>query len=225
MPDWKGAKLPHREPIQGNFADIELFDPDQHGDDLYESFSADDGSLWTYMSDGPFDSKPAFLSWLETIAKYSDPLFHAIINRETGKAAGIAAYMRIRPAVGVIEIGNIVLSPALQRTRIATEAMFLFMERAIDELGYRRYEWKCDSLNSASRKAAERLGFRYDGLFEQAVVYKNRNRDTAWYSILDRDWPSLREAYRNWLDLSNFDDEGMQKKRLSAFISASREEP
>ena len=224
LPGWRGARLPVRERIEGRFVAIEPLDAQMHGDDLYESVAPDvDGALWTYMPAGPFSSKKAFCSWLETVCAGSDPLFYAIVDLSTGTAVGMAAYMRIRPDIGVIEIGNILYSPALQRTRGATEAMFLFMQTAFDELGYRRYEWKCDSLNSASRKAAARLGFRYDGLFEQALVYKGRNRDTAWYSILDRDWPALKAAYSSWLDPDNFDPEGHQKLKLSDLVAATRE--
>ena len=141
-----------------------------------------------------------------------------MVDRSTGKATGVASYLRIQPEHGVIEIGNILYSPLLQRTAAATEAMYLFMCRVFDELGYRRYEWKCDSLNAGSRKAAERLGFQYDGLFPQAIVYKGRNRDTAWYSILDKNWPRLKQAFEKWLSAENFDKMGRQRKRLEDFV-------
>lgn len=223
VPNWQGAKFPQREPIQGDFAIVEPLDPVRHADDLHAAFAADnDGALWTYMFDGPFQSKPDFLSWLSRVEATSDPLFYVVVDRSTGKAAGLAAYMRIKPVVGVIEIGNIALSPSLQRTSAATEAMYLFMRHAFEELGYRRYEWKCDSLNAASQRAAIRFGFRYEGTFEQAIVYKGRNRDTAWYSILDRDWPSIKQAYEQWLDPKNFDNNGQQKQQLSKLIAASQ---
>lgn len=223
LPNWPGAVHPSRTPIHGDFAIIEPLDPDRHVDDLHTAFAADpDGALWTYMFDGPFQSKRELSSWLSRACETDDPLFHVIVDRATGKAAGLAAYMRIKPEVGVIEIGHITLSPALQRTSAATEAMYLFMKRAFEELGYRRYEWKCDSLNSASQRAALRLGFEYDGTFKQAIVYKGRNRDTAWYSILDRDWPSLKCAYERWLDPRNFDNEGQQRERLPELIAQSQ---
>jgi RimJ/RimL family protein N-acetyltransferase len=217
---WKGVELPPRKPMQGRFCRVEPLDSTTHLDDLYDAFSDDrDGVLWTYMVVGPFDSKDDFRAWLVSACTTDDPLFHAIIDLSTGKAVGLAAYMRIQPDVGVIEIGSITYSPRIQRTPLATEAMFLLMQRVFDELGYRRYEWKCDSLNAASCKAATRLGFSFDGIFEQAIVYKGRNRDTAWYSILDRDWPLLKYACLGWLDRSNFDERGIQKQKLNDFMS------
>ena len=172
---------------------------------------------------GPFAEFGSYRSWLEQAAGADDPLFHTIIDRETDKAVGVAAFMRMDRANGVIEVGNINYSPLLQRKPAATEAMFLMMRRAFAELGYRRYEWKCDSLNAPSRAAALRLGFRFEGIFRQAVVYKGRNRDTAWFSIIDREWPALRTAYEQWLAPANFDAEGRQRRRLGALMAAARE--
>lgn len=220
---WREAAMPSKEPIKGQFCRIEPLNSIDHLDDLYEAFSDDrDGALWTYMPVGPFKSKNDFHTWLDSTHAMDDPQFHAIIDLTTSKAIGLAAYMRIKPNVGVIEVGSITYSPQLQRTRLATEVMFLLMRRAFDELGYRRYEWKCDSLNAASRKAAERLGFSFEGIFRQALVYKGRNRDTAWYSILDRDWPLLKNAYLDWLDQNNFDEHGLQKQKLQHFIKKER---
>jgi len=154
------------------------------------------------------------------VAKADDPLFHTIVDLATGKAVGVATFMRIDRASGVIEVGNINYSPLLQRTPAATEAMFLMMRRVFEELGYRRYEWKCDSLNAPSRAAALRLGFQFEGIFRQAVVYKGRNRDTAWFSIIDSEWPSLKRAYEQWLGPENFDAEGRQKRKLAELIAA-----
>ena len=222
VPGWESALPPSRDPMLGRFCRIEPLDPELHLDDLYDAFLADgDGVLWTYMFVGPFESKSDFREWLMLARKTEDPLFQVIVDTATNKAVGIAAYMRIKPGVGVIEVGNITYSPLLQRTSLATEAMFLLMQRVFDELGYRRYEWKCDALNAASRKAAARLGFSFDGIFEQALVYKGRNRDTAWYSILDRDWPALKAGYVSWLDEKNFDEQGVQKERLERFLSKS----
>ena len=151
-----------------------------------------------------------------------DPLFHAIVDQATGKPVGAAAYMRIDRANGVIEVGNINYSPLLQRKPAATEAMFLMMARVFDELGYRRYEWKCDSHNAPSRAAAARLGFQYEGLFRQAVVYKGRNRDTCWFSIIDSEWPALKRAYGEWLAAENFDAGGRQRRGLAELIAAAR---
>ena len=218
LPDWQGATQPPRSPVEGRYCRLEPLEPSAHLDDLYEAYSEDrDGILWTYMPSGPFGSRDAFSAWLLPAADGEDPLFFAIVDRASGKAAGVAAYLRIRPGVGVIEVGNIAYSPRLQKTATATEAMYLMMARAFDELGYRRYEWKCDALNAASRNAATRLGFSFDGIFEQALVYKGRNRDTAWYSILDRDWPVLKKAFLAWLDPANFDAAGHQKRALEAW--------
>jgi len=209
--------------MSGRFVRIEPLETERHLADLYSAYSADaEGRLWTYMPVGPFASEEELGTWMQSACMLDDPLFHALIDLSTGKAVGMAAYMRIQPEVGVIEIGSISFAPAMQRTPAATEAMFLFMTRAFDELGYRRYEWKCDSLNAASRKAAERLGFHYEGLFRQAVVYKGRNRDTAWYSVLDSDWPALKGAFGQWLDESNFDEAGQQKRPLKDLIEQAR---
>jgi RimJ/RimL family protein N-acetyltransferase len=218
--DWKPVALPPRTSITGRYCRIEPLDVERHLHDLYDAFSEDaEGSLWTYMAVGPFASIDDFQAWMKPASKTNDPLFHALIDLSTGKAVGMAAYMRIKQDVAVIEVGNISYSPRLQRTPTATEAMFLMMKRVFHELGYRRYEWKCDSLNEASRRAAERLGFNFDGLFKQAVIYKGRNRDTAWYSILDSDWPRLENAYRKWLSVDNFDKKGHQKQRLQEFTA------
>ena len=222
VPGWAGAAAPPRSAMVGRLGRVEPLDATRHLDDLYEAFAEDDkGVLWTYMTVGPFASKEEFRAWLEPASRTDDPLFHAIIDLSTGRAVGVAAYMRIKPDIGAIEVGSITYSPRMQRTSLASEVMFLMMARAFDELGYRRYEWKCDSLNAASRKAAERLGFSFDGIFEQALVYKGRNRDTAWYSILDRDWPALKSAYTSWLDPGNFDESGAQKRGLAYFVSAA----
>jgi RimJ/RimL family protein N-acetyltransferase len=171
---------------------------------------------------GPFADLSSYRAWLDQVAKGNDPLFHAIIDKSSGKPVGVATFMRIDPPNGVIEVGNINYSPLLQRKPAATEAMYLMMVRVFDELGYRRYEWKCDSLNAPSRAAALRLGFRYEGLFRQAVVYKGRNRDTAWFSIIDSEWPALKRAYQQWLAPENFDARGQQKRKLPDLIAEVR---
>jgi RimJ/RimL family protein N-acetyltransferase len=181
-----------------------------------------EGRIWTYLPYGPFASLEPFQGWVEAMARGEDPLFHAVLDRASGRALGVASYLRIDPPVGVIEVGHINYAPALQRRPAATEAMYLMMRRVFDELGYRRYEWKCDALNAPSRAAAERLGFRHEGLFRQATIYKGRNRDTAWYSILDREWPALRDAFERWLDPANFGADGKQRASLS---SLTREIP
>jgi RimJ/RimL family protein N-acetyltransferase len=202
----------------GRTCRVEPLDPARHGADLYAANGEDtEGRMWTYLSVGPFPDLAAYRAWLDEVALLDDPLFHAIVDAESGRAVGLAAYLRIDPANGVIEVGHLQFSPRLQRTVAATEAMYLMMRRAFDELDYRRYEWKCDSLNAPSRAAAERYGFRFEGIFRQAVVYKNRNRDTAWFAILDREWPSVRDAFERWLAPANFDGAGRQRTRLATW--------
>jgi RimJ/RimL family protein N-acetyltransferase len=193
---------------------MEPLDPERHAAQLHAANATDrDGRMWTYLFTGPYASEAEYRAWAERSAASEDPLFFTILDAE-GRAVGVATFMRIDPAMGVIEVGNIAYSPLLQRTAAATEAMYLMMRRVFDELGYRRYEWKCDSLNAPSRAAAERLGFRYEGLFRQALVYKGRNRDTAWYSIIDQEWHALKSAFEAWLDPANFDAEGRQRSPL-----------
>ena len=171
------------------------------------------GGDWTYLPYGPYASEEEFLEWAHSASRSNDPLFFAIVDLASGKAAGIASYLRITPARGSIEVGHIHYSPLLQGKTAGTEAMYLMMKHAF-EPGYRRYEWKCDSLNSRSRAAALRLGFTFKGIFRQATVYKGRNRDTAWYSVIDREWPALERAFRCWLHPDNFDEFGRQRRRL-----------
>jgi RimJ/RimL family protein N-acetyltransferase len=202
--------------MTGRFCRVEPLDPERHAAELFAANRLDrDGRNWTYSAAGPFDRLDAYRAWIDKTCLGQDPLFHAIIDAARGSAVGVAAYLRIEPAVGVIEVGHINYSPLLQQKPAATEAMYLMMRRAFDELGYRRYEWKCDSLNAPSRAAALRLGFRFEGVFRQATVYKERNRDTAWFSIIDSDWPALKQAFERWLDPDNFDAEGRQRRRLS----------
>jgi RimJ/RimL family protein N-acetyltransferase len=209
--------------MQGRFCRVEPLDPARHADDLFAANSLDkDGRNWTYLFQEPFEDIASYRAWLEQVAKGDDPLFHAIVDLKSGKAVGVATFMRIDPANGVIEVGNINYSPLLQRTLAGTEAMYLMMRRVFDELGYRRYEWKCDILNEPSRNAAVRLGFKYEGMFRQAVVYKGRNRDTAWFSIIDGEWPALKRAYEQWLALGNFTMDGKQIRSLGEFITAAR---
>jgi RimJ/RimL family protein N-acetyltransferase len=216
VPNWTPRAQPPRTPMEGRFCRVEVLDPERHATEIYEANTADkDGRSWTYMGYGPFANFADYRAWADAAAKSSDPLFHAIVDRTTGKAFGIASYLRIDAQVGVIEVGHIHYSPALQRTSAATDAMYLMMRRAFDELGYRRYEWKCDALNAPSRRAALRLGFRYEGIFRQATMYKGRNRDTAWYSVIDREWPTLKHAFEAWLRPGNFTEDGQPRTRLS----------
>jgi RimJ/RimL family protein N-acetyltransferase len=211
---WSPRPRPSSDPMSGAFTRLEPLDPVNHADQLFDAFARDaEGRNWTYLPYGPFPDREEFRNWTAAMSTGEDPLFHAIIDLTTGRAAGVAAYLRIEPAIGVIEVGHINFSPFLQRGTGATEAMWLMMRRVFDELGYRRYEWKCDALNAPSRSAAERLGFTFEGIFRQATIYKGRNRDTAWYSVIDSEWPALDAAFRRWLDPANF-DYGTQRRRL-----------
>ena len=184
-----------------------------HARDLWEAYSHDaDHRNWTYLLQGPYDTFEEYAAWLERARASTDPLFFAVVTKA---AVGVAAYLRIAPEAGSIEVGHINFSPLLQRTPAATEAMYLMMKQAF-ELGYRRYEWKCDALNEPSRRAAERLGLKYEGIFRQAVVYKGRNRDSAWYAAIDKEWPDLRAKFERWLDPENFDADGTQRSRLGS---------
>lgn len=217
LPHWTARPRPPRTAIEGRFCTVEPLDPARHAADLYAAYQLDtEGRNWTYLPYGPFSRFEEYRDFVEQAAFRDDPLVHAIIERRSGRAGGVASLMRIDPAAGVIEVGGINYAPPLQRTPAATEAMFLMMRRVFDELGYRRYEWKCDSLNAPSRAAALRLGFRYEGMFRQATVYKGRNRDTCWFSILDSEWPALKQAFEDWLGPDNFDAEGRQRGSLSS---------
>jgi RimJ/RimL family protein N-acetyltransferase len=223
VPGWSARPRPPRTPIEGWLCRLEPLDPDRHVADLYAgNCQARDARDWTYLPYGPFESLAAYRAWANQVAAADDPLFHAIVDRASGRAAGVASLMRIDPVNGVIEVGHIKYTPALQRTPAATEAMYLLMRRVFDELGYRRYEWKCDALNAPSRAAALRLGFVFEGIFRQAIVYKGRNRDTAWFSIIDREWPALKAAYERWLAADNFDARGQQRRRLGELVAEAR---
>ena len=222
VPGWSLRSAPPRAPMAGRFCTVVPLDPARHAAQLFAAYAEDrEGRLWSYLPRGPYVSLDEYRRWAEDAAARDDPFTHAIIDNASGEAVGTAAYMRIEPAIGVIEIGSITYSPRLQRRPAATEAMYLLMRRVFDELGYRRYEWKCDSLNAPSRAAAQRLGFRYEGLFRQASMTRGRNRDTAWYSVIDREWPGLRAAFERWLDPANFDAAGQQRHSLASLRSAS----
>jgi RimJ/RimL family protein N-acetyltransferase len=225
LPDWTAPQRPPRETLTGLYCRVEPLDPSRHPQDLHAANRLDpSGRAFTYLSSGPFDSLESYRQWITASFLGPDPLFHAIVDGSTGKAVGVAAYMRIDPANGVIEVGHLNFSPLLQQTRAATEAMYLMMKNAF-ALGYRRYEWKCDALNAPSRAAARRLGFSYEGRFLQAIVYKGRNRDTDWFSITDREWPALRAAQEQWLAPENFDAEGRQRASLSALTATLLRSP
>ena len=222
VPDWRACPPPPGTAMRGRACRVEPLDPNRHAADLFAANADDaDGRIWTYMGYGPFASLDGYRDWMLSSCLGDDPMFHAVVNAATGRAEGVASYLRIEPAVGVIEVGNICFSPRLQRTAAATEAMYLMMRRAFDELGYRRYEWKCDALNAPSRAAAKRLGFQYEGIFRQATLYNGRNRDTAWFAITDGDWPAVKAAFETWLAPENFDAGGAQVKSLAAFMPAA----
>ncbi|MEO8849129.1 MAG: GNAT family protein [Casimicrobiaceae bacterium] len=223
LPDWSARAAPPSAPIQGRFCRLEPINAARHGKSLHAAFSAaPDARDWTYMSSGPFADAAQFDAHLLRIAASTDPQHFAIVDQRTGDAIGTAALMRIDRANGVIEAGHVSYSRRLQRTSAATEAIYLMLQRAFDELGYRRFEWKCDDLNAPSRAAAMRFGFTFEGIFRQAIVYKGRSRDTAWYSMTDGEWRRLRGAYQQWLAAENFDGEGRQRRRLSDLIAESR---
>jgi RimJ/RimL family protein N-acetyltransferase len=210
------GNVPDHRPLFGRWTRLEKVSAAKHGRDLYDSFaeSDPDGHVWTYLGYGPFASFDDFLTWLKGKEESRDPWFYAFIGKASGKASGMGSFMRADAANGVIEIGHIWMSPGLQKTREATEAIFLMMRHAFDELGVRRLEWKCDALNAPSRKAAERFGFTFEGIFRQHFIVKGRNRDTAWYSITDKEWPAIRKAFQDWLKDGNFDASGREKAKL-----------
>jgi len=220
LPDWQGARLPDGRTLAGRYCRIERIDPERHAAELYEAYrDAPDWRDWTYLSVGPFDSLDAYRRYLETVAGLSDPMHHAVIDLASGQAVGTIALMRIDAPNGVIEVGSVTYSPRMKRTRIATETMALLLGHVFEDLGYRRFEWKCDALNAPSRAAASRYGFTFEGIFRQAVVTRGRNRDTAWYSIIDSDYPALHAAYGRWLDPANFDGQGRQIETLAEIRS------
>jgi RimJ/RimL family protein N-acetyltransferase len=212
VPDWTPPPAPTRMVLEGRYCRLKPLAL-SHAPALFDALSADaEGRIWTYMPNGPFASADAYRDWVWGAAQGADPLHYAILVE--GRPVGTASYLRIAPSAGSIEVGYITYSPALQRTRAATEAMYLMMAWAF-EAGYRRYEWKCNALNAASRRAAQRLGLSYEGVFRQAVVVKGRNRDSAWYAAIDSDWPTIRAAMERWLDPANFDGDGVQRQSLS----------
>lgn len=212
--NWREPPWPDDTVLQGRFVRLEVLNADRHAADLYRANSADrDGVIWNFLPYGPFNSVAGYHHWVREVTAVKDPHFYAVIDLETGHACGVASFLRITPAAGSIEVGHINFAPELQRTPGATEAMFLMMEWAFGA-GYRRYEWKCDDRNMRSRRAAQRLGFSYEGIFRQAVISKGRNRDTAWFAAIDKEWPALKEAFSAWLAPANFDQNGKQIEAL-----------
>jgi RimJ/RimL family protein N-acetyltransferase len=211
--DWQPVEAPARVALEGTSVRLEPLDPDAHGDSLHDA--GRDPRIWEYLPYGPFGERAAFDAYLGRMASTEDPLAYAIVEADSGRALGVATYLRIEPLHGVIEIGHIWMAPELQRTRPATEAIYLLARHVFDELGYRRLEWKCNALNAASCRAAERFGFTAEGVFRNHLVVKGRNRDTSWYAITDSEWPAVRAGFDAWLDASNFDGHGRQLRRLA----------
>jgi len=214
--DGTPARRPGRTTLPGRAVTLAPITPQAHGDALYEETRGEAGDrLWQYLFEGPFADRAAFDIHLQRIATSEDPLFLAILDNASGRAVGYASYMRIEPVHRVIEVGSILYTPRLQQTTLATEAMYLMARHVFEDLGYRRYEWKCNALNAPSRRAALRFGFRFEGVFRQHMIVKGRNRDTAWFSMLDSEWPVRKANFERWLDPSNFGEDGRQKVALS----------
>ena len=210
---WTVPPRPVGDVLEGATVRLERMDADVHAADLFRAWSGHDG-LWDYLGSGPFSSAAAYHRFVKDTAMGDDPLFYVVRQKDSGHCSGVASYLRIAPEAGSIEVGHITFAPEMNRSRASTETMFLMMEWAFGN-GYRRYEWKCNALNMPSRRAAQRLGFSYEGIFRQHMVSRGRNRDTAWFSIIDSEWPALREAFAAWLAPSNFDANGRQKESLS----------
>jgi RimJ/RimL family protein N-acetyltransferase len=215
LPSFRVPSAPARVVSAGRYCRLEPLDPERHGPALFEALAEDDEpTRWTYLPYGPFETFASYETWLRQCCTQDDPLFFTIVDQESDRPLGVAAYLRITPQSAAIEVGHLNYAARLQRTPAATEAMYLMMKTAF-ELGYRRYEWKCDTYNQPSRAAAQRLGFSFEGVFRQATVYKDRSRDTAWYACIDAEWPTLERALTTWLDPANFDASGQQRRRLS----------
>ncbi|HEY2599044.1 MAG TPA: GNAT family protein [Candidatus Dormibacteraeota bacterium] len=218
---WSPAGVPGRSAIDGELVRLEVVDPERHATSLYASSHVPGAEeLWRHLPYGPFADQAEFTTWLEQRAASADPLFYGVVDWESMRALGMASYLRIKPEHGVIEIGHIWFAPELQRTRKATEAIFLLAKTAFDDLGYRRLEWKCDSQNVPSRRAADRFGFIFEGIFRQHMIVKGRNRDTAWFSMTDSEWPVRKAAFEAWLAAENVDAAGRQRLRLADIRSS-----
>ena len=220
VPDWTPPVLTSGKPLDGSYCRLRKLGV-EHADALFAANAKDkEDRIWLYLPYGPFSTPEEYRSWIESDCSAPDPWFYAIIDPATDSPTGVASYLRINPQSGSIEVGHINYSPLLQNTIAATEAMYLMMRQAFDA-GYRRYEWKCNALNQRSCNAAKRLGFTFEGIFRQATVVKNRNRDTAWFSIIDKEWPVLDEVFQTWLAEDNFDARGHQKTSLSALTRSA----
>ncbi|KNH31924.1 GNAT family N-acetyltransferase [Pantoea vagans] len=217
MPDWQPRPLPQHQVFTGEVCRLEPFSVARHAEALFEAWAlAEDGRDWTYLPAGPFTERPAWQAYAAQLEMSRDPLHFAVIDLATDQAVGSLSLMRIQPEHGVMEVGHVMFSARLKQTRMATEAHFLLMRYAFETLGYRRYEWKCDSCNAPSRKAAARLGFRYEGDFRQAIIYKGRSRDTSWFSLIDSEWPQVKKGLQRWLAEDNFTADGQQREKLEA---------
>ena len=215
VPNWRPLERPATKPLVGNFCHLEPIDINNHSNQLFSNLSADNsGESWTYLPYGPFPTIVEFEEWLKETIADRDTLLYAIMDVNNKQPIGIAGFLRINSAHGTIEVGHLHYSTFLRQSPAATDAMYLMMSYAFDELHYRRYEWKCHSLNQPSRNAALRLGFTFEGIFRQCNVFKDRNRDTAWFSVIDSEWPELKEKFKRWLSRDNFDERGKQKVRL-----------
>ena len=218
MRHWTARERPSAPVLEGRFVRLERLDAARHADGLFEaSATAEADEKFRWLFEAPPSDRDSFRPWVERVASSEDPLFYAVIDKATGKVAGRQTFMRIEPAHGVIEIGNIYWGPLVARKPAATEALYLFARHAFDDLGYRRFEWKCNNDNLPSKRAAARFGFMAEGVFRQHLVVKGLNRDTAWFSIIDKDWVGLKPAYEAWLQPENFDAAGQQKRRLEEF--------
>ena len=218
LPNFKPGDLPKMERLEGRYVIVECLSKDKHGADLYEVYGPDSpADMWTYLFQNPVQSQEEWSALLDQMLTAQDRFYYAIVDKESGKALGTFALIRINRGSRVNEVGSVTYSPQLKRTRLATEAQYLLARYVFEELEYRRYEWKCDALNQPSRYAAERLGFIYEGTFRQAVVYKGRNRDTDWLAMIDKDWPAVKIRLEKWLSPDNFDENGQQIKALSDF--------
>ncbi|MGC4192639.1 MAG: GNAT family protein [Thermomicrobiales bacterium] len=219
--DWSGRPFPPRTPMTGVRVRLESVAVETHGDTLWDAASAgDDPNLWTWLPYGPFADKNAFLAWLAEREASVDPMFFAIVDLATGRAEGMCSFMRVDAANGVMEMGHIWFAPAIQRSIIATEAIFLLMQRTFDELGYRRLEWKCDNVNLRSKRAAVRFGFTSEGIFRKHLIVKGRNRDTAWFALLDDEWLANRAVFTAWLAPENFAEDGSQRRSMGEIRAA-----
>ena len=210
--DARPARPPDAVTLVGRFGSVARLDAAPHGESLWDAAAGHD-RIWTYMAYGPLTDRAACLDWLAGRVALADPFSYAVID-PSGRAVGIVALMSIRPDMRVIEVGNVLLAPALQRTPLATEAQYLLARHAFETLGYRRYEWKCNAFNAPSRRAALRFGFVFEGVFRSHMIVKGRSRDTAWFAMTDDDWPARKAAFERWLDAANFDAEGRQRVSL-----------